>query len=43
MGAAVLTGTSREGLTEEVTFEQRLEGGKEKLMCISGVVENGST
>ena len=26
---------------QKVTFEQRLEGGKEKLMCISGVVENG--
>lgn len=39
-----LTGTSvlSEGFTEEVTFEQRLEGGKEKLMCVSGVVENGT-
>lgn len=29
----------REGLTEKVTFEQRPEGDKENLMCISGVVE----
>lgn len=41
MGAAVFDRDFREGLTEEVTFEQRLEGGKEKLMCISGVLENG--
>lgn len=41
MGAAAFDRDFREGLTEEVTFEQRLEGGKEKLMCISGVVENG--
>ena len=42
MGAAVFDRDFREGFTEEVTFEQRLEGGKEKLMYISGVAENGT-
>ena len=30
----------REGLIEEVTFDQRPEGSREK-MCISGLVEKG--
>lgn len=42
MGAAVFDRDFREGFTEEVTFEQRLEGGKEKLMYVSGVAENGT-
>ena len=40
MGATIFDRAFREGLTEEVTFEQRPEGGKKNLMCISGVAEN---
>lgn len=41
MGVTVFNRVFREGLTEDVTLEQKPEGGKQNLMCISGVVEKG--
>lgn len=35
----ILIGLSEKASLKEVTFEQKPEGGKEKLMCLSEVVE----